>query len=760
MTVMSKRRDSRLEMTTRLGQRPAIERLEERCLLDCTGTALTERTFDGTCNNLINPEFGSTNIALLRKAPVAYADGISAPFVGNPPRPSPREISNAVVAQEGETFDARFLSAMVYAFGQFIDHDLDLTTRATPSEPFNVLVPMCDPFFDPACTGTKVITLNRSTTATGTGTDITNPRQQPNVITAFLDASMIYGSDAVTADMLRTHVGGKLKVGPGGLLPTNNAQFFENCAPATPCLPMANDSHIVADHQVFAAGDVRANENVELTSLHTLFVREHNRWAREVKEANPTFNDEQIYQMARLIVAGELQAIAFNEWIPAVFGPNALPAYTGYVDTLNPGVANEFSTGSFRMGHSMLGDDIQFFGNDGAEVAPEIALSEGFFNPPVVSSIGIGPILKYLSSDPSRRVDNMIVDSVRNFLFGPPGAGGFDLASLNMQRGRDHGLSDYNAVRVAYGLAPVSSFAEITSSVNLQTELAALYGNVDNIDLWVGGLAEDHVPGTSTGQLLRTVILDQFQRARDGDRFWYQNIFSGALLDEIHSATLRDIISKNTEISNLQDNVFLFELTIRGTVFHDFNENGIQDTGEPGVPGRNVRLINVENGATIDRTRTNPNGVYGYTHLKDPLRFGTFQVRVVVPPGWIQTTPDPADIVFTVSSDVIANFGIKDMGRQNDPAPELATALRAVTVVSNSTGKGASASSRENYPLPLTSVNTLGVVDSGTIPAQNAQHERRQLKKVTNVDMSDSTAASLWDPFRHFEDMYGRISLP
>src|SRR5204863_625191 len=152
-----------------------------------------------------------------------------------------------------------------------------------------------------------------------------------------------------------------------------------------------------------------------------------------------------------------------------------------------------------------------------------ISLANAFFNPPELQQQWISPILKYLASDPSSEVDNSITDPVRNFLFGPPGAGGFDLASLNIQRGRDHGIANYNAVRVAYGLPAVTSFSQISSDPTIQTKLQQLYQNVDNIDLWVGALAEDHVPGTSTGPLIRAGLIDQFTRLRDGDSFFYKN---------------------------------------------------------------------------------------------------------------------------------------------------------------------------------------------------------------------------------------------
>ncbi len=132
---------------------------------------------------------------------------------------------------------------------------------------------------------------------------------------------------------------------------------------------------------------------------------------------------------------------------------------------------------------------------------------------------GIEGLLKYAASAQSAEIDTQIVDGVRNFLLTGPGGINLDLAALNIQRGRDHGLADYNATRVAYGLAPVDSFDDITSDVALQETLAEVYGSVEDVDLWIGSLAEDHLQGSSVGELVRTIVADQFQRLRDGDRF-------------------------------------------------------------------------------------------------------------------------------------------------------------------------------------------------------------------------------------------------
>src|SRR5262249_10516491 len=191
---------------------------------------------------------------------------------------------------------------------------------------------------------------------------------------------------------------------------------------------------------------------------------------------------------ARATVIAEIQAITYNEWLPALLGTGALKPYRGYDPNVNPGIANEFSTAAFRL-HTTINDDVEFFDDDGRPITftyydqgqtvtvdGEVALSEAFSNPTLFEQTGVDGMLKYAASTHAERLDNQVVDSLRNFLFGQPGQGGLDLASLNIQRGRDHGLADYNSVRAAYGLPRVTSFAQITSDATLQQKLKDLYG--------------------------------------------------------------------------------------------------------------------------------------------------------------------------------------------------------------------------------------------------------------------------------------------
>lgn len=233
---------------------------------------------------------------------------------------------------------------------------------------------------------------------------------------------------------------------------------------------------------------------------------------------------------------------------------------------IDPSIANEFSTAAFRFGHSTLNDEFRLVGNDGEEVAEAISLAGAFFTPELLEETGIDSFLKYTSSTQSQEIDLEVVDCFRNFLFGPPGSGGLDLVSLNIQRRRDHGLADYKSTREAYGLESVESFADVTSHEDVQANLEALYGDVNNIDLWVGLMAEDHTENGSLGKTATTIIADQFERLRDGDRFYYENTMSEQEVSEIESTTLGGIIERNTNLDSLQSNVFFFAPEITGTV--------------------------------------------------------------------------------------------------------------------------------------------------------------------------------------------------
>lgn len=567
MATRPTRRD-RSEVATLLF-RPALETLEERA----TPTTDPFRSIDGSDNNLGDPDLGMAGTPLLRLASTGYADGTDSPRADSRtsgPLPSARAISNAVHSQASLIPSAFHLSGWVFQWGQFVDHDIGLSepnagfatgaeTGLVGNEPFPIMVPAGDPAFDPSGSGTRTIPLTRSMAQAPTQAT-TGRREQLNVLTSFLDGSMVYGSDDVRANNLRSGVGGRLLTssGPDGdLLPFNT--FGEENANALR-LP---------EQSLFLAGDVRANEQAGLTAVHTLFVREHNRIAHQIAAidfagqnlADPTI-DEAIYQRARRQVVALIQRITYEEFLPAILGPNALPAYSGYRPGVNPALATEFSTAAFRVGHTMLPPELLRVDPAGHPIAQgSLKLRDAFFNTDAITSIGIDTYLLGLALNTQQEIDRFVIDDVRNFLFGPPGAGGFDLAALNIQRGRDHGLPSYNDVREAYGLPRVASFADITSDPAAQAALASVYASVDDIDVWTGGLAEEHFPGSQLGETFRAIWIDQFLRLRDGDRFFYLNQAVSGLsneeLSQIQGTTLGDVIRRNSGIVFLPNNVFV-----------------------------------------------------------------------------------------------------------------------------------------------------------------------------------------------------------
>ncbi|MDY7095262.1 MAG: peroxidase family protein [Acidobacteriota bacterium] len=502
------------------------------------------RSLDGTGNNLLDSETGATYTTLLRLLPSDYGDGISS--LAGPDRPSARAISNLVTAQPSSFTNDGGITDYLWQWGQFLDHDMDLTEGNDPPEAANIVIPMGDPFFDPEFTGTATMSLNRSVYDLTTGTGVDNPRQQLNEITAWIDASNVYGSDEFRAAALRTLDGtGRLLTSSGNLLPFN-----------TLGMPNAGGD----GPELFLAGDVRANEQAGLTAMHTLFVREHNRLAQEIALAEPSLDGEEIYQRARRMVGALMQAVTYNEFLPLLLGPDALPPYSGYRPDLDARISNLFATAAYRFGHSALSPVIRRLDAQGEEIQEgHLPLRDAFFAPHrIADEGGIEPILRGLASQACQVPDPMVVDDLRNFLFGAPGSGGFDLTALNIQRGRDHGLPSYNDTRRGLGLPPAAGFSDITSDPMMSQRILQAYGDVEQVDLWVGGLAEDAVPGSMLGEVFTLVLVDQFTALRDADRFWYQRILSPQELAEVESTRLSDIIRRNTPIGDeIQDDIFL-----------------------------------------------------------------------------------------------------------------------------------------------------------------------------------------------------------
>ncbi len=458
-----------------------------------------------------------------RLTQASYGDGVSS--LNDRNLPNPRAISN-IVADQGDagTKNANGASSLLWSWGQFTDHDMTLSKGGKTKA--DIPVPKGDKVFDPQGTGKGKIDFTRSEQRPGAN----GVAQQVNEQTPFLDGSQVYGPDTATENKLRAFDGGKLRTS------ANNG------------LPKGPDGRP-------EAGDPRAGEQPGLEALQTLFVREHNRLAGSLAKQNPGWSDNQIYTAAKRLNVMQMQNVTYNEFLPTLLGGRA-PSPTSFIPGVDGRVSNEFATAAFRIGHTMVNDTIDVKQPDGS--TKSVPLRDVFFSKGFTDKNGVGAILGGQSNQFAEKVDPKVVDSLRNALMGEPGSGRvMDLASLNIQRGRDHGTPSYNDMREALGMPRITSFNDPAFQSEFGQKLAQAYSHPDQIGLWVGGLAEKPSGSSMLGETFTRLIGDQFYRTMAADPNFYTNTASESELAWLKTRNLGSIINDNTPGANVDRTAFI-----------------------------------------------------------------------------------------------------------------------------------------------------------------------------------------------------------
>lgn len=488
------------------------------------------QTYDGTYNHSYN--YGKVGDIMGRYVNAIYSDTGDTFEDGG--EPNPRDVSNAICDQPGSNDNPDNMSSMFWLWGQFMDHMIVLTNHNDESITIDVTG---DSVYDPGSAG-KNINMSRSEYFIEFG-----KRQQRNYLSSFIDATAVYGSNETRLNFLRTGTNGLMKLTNN--LPPLNTEGLPNAVNTT-------DFYYVV-------GDVRGNEHLALTAFHTLWVREHNYWAAQFLAANPTWSDEQIFQKARRYVISEIQAINYNEFLPVLLGEScALNAYDADVDTR---IYNEFATSAYRYGHTMVTESTDIRNPTTGALVNQLALDSLFFNPTLLKdgTYTVGQILLGFVKQLSQKLDEKITGSMRNALVG---GDPFDLASLNIKRNREHGIAKYHQVKDALLGGTVTGWDDILAPGALSTALQAEYGagGWNELDLWLGCLVETKQPGSPLGAVAHYIIKDQFQRLRDGDKYFYlwNSELTQAEIDSIDATTLKDVMVRNTTIATgqLPTNVF------------------------------------------------------------------------------------------------------------------------------------------------------------------------------------------------------------
>ncbi|KAJ8676079.1 hypothetical protein QAD02_011865 [Eretmocerus hayati] len=525
------------------------------------------RTIEGSCNNVRNPSWGKSYTAFARLLPARYSDGIHAMPLSVSGRllPNPRLLSTQLLSRR-DAPDPQFTLALAQ-WGQLLAHDfarqmMDQTAeggieccepsgRGTLPKPqqHHSCMPITVANHDLFYSKYNVSCMNFVRSMTVAREDCSlGPADQLNGVSSFLDLSPVYGADQAASESLREFRGGRMRTESRAnriMMPTSPKSGFCD----------ARDT----DDICYQTGDVRTNQNPQLVILHTLIIREHNRIAHELAALNPHWDDERLFQESRTIVIAEYQHITYRHWLPLVLGQRyyeerkIFTSHEGlsndYDVNINPTTINGFTSGAFRFLHSLIEGHINLVADNYA-TTEVFRLSDYYFRPHIVeTNSNFESLLRGLVTQTMQKSDVNFDKEVTEYLFRSASRYGMDLESLDIQRGRDHGIPSYNSYRELCNLGRAHGFHDLINEVSLNhiEKLQTYYEHVDDIDLIVGATLETKLPGTLLGPTLQCLIGEQFYRSRVGDKYFYNNAhfahsFSIEQYEEIKKASLATLI--------------------------------------------------------------------------------------------------------------------------------------------------------------------------------------------------------------------------
>ncbi|XP_057693163.1 dual oxidase 1 [Corythoichthys intestinalis] len=529
--------------------------------------------FDGWYNSLACPKRGGVGSHFSRLVPANFRDGVYQ-VEHEPELPNPRSLSRILSTGSSGVPSTRNHTVLTLFFGYHVAFEImNSRTPGCPPEFMNIPVPKGDPAFDPNGTGSVLLPFMRGSWDKSTGQSPGNPRTQINAVTAWIDGSSIYGSSTSWSDSLRCFSNGLLASGLEWNMPrqaTGHTLMWSAADPTT------GDN---GPQGLYELGNAWANENVFTAAEGIIWFRYHNYLASKMSKEHPQWSDEELFQNAKKRVVATFQNIALYEWLPAYLGDRTLPPYSSYQKFVDPAVSPEFhaamslvitmaSSGVYMRNRSCHFREI--INTDGSS-SPALRLCNSFWKRQEINvntSHDVDELLLGMVSQIAEEVDHIVVEDLRDFMYGPLKFTRTDLVAQIVQRGRDFGLGSYAKVRQALNLPPVKTFQDINPQLNktkpkLLQEVAQIYhGDISKLELFPGGLLES-VGGP--GPVFSAIILDQFERIRNGDRFWFENkhnsLFTDDDIQKIRNVTFRDVLVAvmNADESDVQNCVFFWK---------------------------------------------------------------------------------------------------------------------------------------------------------------------------------------------------------
>ncbi|KAJ7410998.1 Dual oxidase 2 [Willisornis vidua] len=521
--------------------------------------------YDGWYNNLLHHSRGSVGARLLRLLPANYADGVYQ-ALQEPHVPNARRLSTTVAQGPSGLPSHRNTTVLAVFFGFHVLLDILETEKpGCPAEFLNIHIPSGDPVFDPAGTGDVVLPFQRIRWAAETGQSPNSPREQTNEVTGWLDGSSIYGPLHSWSDALRSFSGGQLASGPDRRLPRQTDGRIPMWKALDPSTGQGGPEGI------YDLGSAWGNENPFLQAESIAWFRYHNHLATALAQQHPSWSDEDLFQHTRKRVIATFQSIVLYEWLPTLLGTD-IPKYKGYQQHLDPSLSPEFLAAATQFLATMVPPGIykrdtkcRFQSVSGPSGSfPAVRLCNSYWSresPGLQKAEDVDNLLLGMSSQIAEREDNIVVEDLQDYWYGPLKYSRTDYVANWIQRGRDLGLPTYNQARERFGLKPLQNWSNLAPHLKPQVlqKVAALYASdVAGLELLPGGMLE------ANGSLFSTIILEQFVRLRDGDRFWFENTKNGLFTEEeireIRNTTFHNVLAAVTyaNSTDIQPHVFVW----------------------------------------------------------------------------------------------------------------------------------------------------------------------------------------------------------
>ena len=496
------------------------------------------RTADGSWNNLADPKEGAAGTRFLRNVDLsAIRPETDAQLL----TPNPREISRRLLTRplssDGRPVmtEVPFLNLLAASWIQFMNGDWINHGEILFDDVIEVPLPHDDPARS-RYRQSKMFIGKTQPDPTRDGDREPAATSSINEVTHWWDGSQIYGSDQATQNRLRSGRFGKMRVNDDGTLPV--------------------DSTGVEDT------GFRRNWWVGLSMLHTLFVREHNAVCDMLRAAYPDWDDNRLFNVARLINAAVMAKIHSIEWTPAILPNPALDIglnvnwYGLLTFTLRKGKArktlSEINVRNAEIGgivgnpvnkhgrafglteefvevyrlHSMLPETLRLRRRGQDRIAEEVPF-------PATRQSGSASITqRHAMSDLFYSFGNqhpgaLVLNNFPRFMqeLSIPGNPFFDMGTVDIVRARERGVPRYNQFRRQLGLNPIQSFDDLTDDANVRNELKSVYGDnpedVEKLDLLIGTLAEGHRPtGFGFGETMFQIFILNASRRLQADRFY------------------------------------------------------------------------------------------------------------------------------------------------------------------------------------------------------------------------------------------------